>query len=131
MRWPPLYVFAVPYEKQQHLGVAGMGVTTSPQTTLTAGPGTGLRPHTMASAYTSQLTPTVTESMGREGVTTSVEMTVPDRAVRFCIGKQGSAITVIQKQSKAHFEFAKVRRRENEVVDRHADVSEGDKLSAK
>jgi len=39
---------------------------------------------------------------------TSIEMTVPDKAVKFLIGKQGAAIGSIQAQSKAHFDFAKV-----------------------
>lgn len=52
----------------------------------------------------------VVENLNREvaATCTSVEMTVPDGAVRFCIGKQGASISMIQKQSRAHFDFAKV-----------------------
>lgn len=37
-----------------------------------------------------------------------MQVNVPDRAVRFLIGKQGQTVSALEKQSKAKVEFAKV-----------------------
>ena len=97
----PLPVFS----QVQHAGLGTAKIATPQQLSAVTGGAThGIRTR----AYALQLTPTVVQVVESVEEVTSVETTVPDKAVKFLIGKQGAAISTIQKQSKAHFDFAKV-----------------------